>query len=130
MAAAWHSRCTVFLTAVLRRTPAMADQAELDRVLCARELAYPWGAANLATFVAYWLPYFRRLPGGLGGTLAAGHRDPPAELPDPAAPAPRVPPPRTRLSYVLSGYRRDQRHGEGPCSPTFRFPNCAATSPT
>jgi hypothetical protein len=64
---------TVFLTAALRRTPAVADQAELDRVLGALEHAYPWGAANLVTFVSYGLPYFRRLPGGLRGTLVAGH---------------------------------------------------------
>lgn len=64
---------TVFLTAALRHTPAKADQAELDRVLGALELAYPWGAANLVTFVSYGLPYFRRLPGGLRGALVAGH---------------------------------------------------------
>jgi len=64
---------TVFLTAALRRTPAKADQAELDRVLAALEHAYPWGAANLVTFVSYGLPYFGRLPGGAHGTLVSGH---------------------------------------------------------
>jgi len=64
---------TIFLTAALERTPGKADQAELDRVLAALETAYPWGAANLVTFVSYGLPYFRRLPGGLRGSLVSGH---------------------------------------------------------
>jgi hypothetical protein len=64
---------TVFLTAALRRTPAAADQAEMDRVLTALERHYPWGAAHLVTFVAYGLPYFARLPGGTKGKLVAGH---------------------------------------------------------
>jgi hypothetical protein len=64
---------TIFLTAALQRTPAKADQAEMDRVLTALETAYPWGAANLVTFVSYGVPYFRRLPGGLHGRLVSGH---------------------------------------------------------
>ncbi len=64
---------TLFLTARLARTPAQADQAELARVLAALERHYPWGAANLVTFVSYGLPYFARLPGGHGGRLVASH---------------------------------------------------------
>ena len=64
---------TVFLTAALERTPTKADQAELDRVLGVLEQYYPWGAANLVTFVAYGLPYFSRLPGGVNGKLVASH---------------------------------------------------------
>ncbi len=64
---------TVFATAALHRTPTPADQAEMDRVLVELERAYPWDAANLLTFVAYGLPYFRRLPGGLAGHLVARH---------------------------------------------------------
>lgn len=64
---------TVFLTAALDRTPVPADRAEMDRVLGALERAYPWGAAGLVTFVAYGLPYFGRLPGGLTGPLVARH---------------------------------------------------------
>jgi hypothetical protein len=64
---------TVFLTAALERAPTAADQAEMDRVLAALERYYPWGAANLVTFVAYGLPYFARLPGGVKGKLVAGH---------------------------------------------------------
>jgi len=64
---------TVFLTAALERTPTKADQAEMDRVLGVLEQYYPWGAANLVTFVAYGLPYFSRLPGGVNGKLVASH---------------------------------------------------------
>ena len=64
---------TIFLTAALQRTPAKADRVELDRVLAALEAAYPWGAANLVTFVSYGVPYFSRLPGGLHGSLVSGH---------------------------------------------------------
>jgi hypothetical protein len=52
---------TVFLTAQLLRRPFPADQAELSRALSALETAYPWGAANLVTFVSYGVPYFNRL---------------------------------------------------------------------
>ena len=64
---------TVFLTAALERTPTKADQTEMDRVLGALERYYPWGAANLVTFVAYGLPYFGLLPGGVKGKLVASH---------------------------------------------------------
>jgi hypothetical protein len=64
---------TVFLTAALERTPAKADQTEMARVLAALEQYYPWGAANLVTFVSYGLPYFSRLPGGVTGKLVARH---------------------------------------------------------
>jgi hypothetical protein len=64
---------TLFLTARLLRAPGRADQAELHRVLAALERCHPWGAADLVTFLAYGLPYFRRLPGGLRGPLVSGH---------------------------------------------------------
>jgi hypothetical protein len=64
---------TLFLTARLERTPGEADQAELNRVLAELERHYPWGAANLVTFVAYGLPYFGRLPGGRTGHLVTSH---------------------------------------------------------
>ena len=64
---------TVFLTAALDRTPVPADRAEMNRVLGVLERFYPWGAAGLVTFVAYGLPYFGRLPGGLTGPLVARH---------------------------------------------------------
>ena len=64
---------TVFLTAALGRTPVRSDQVEMNRVLSVLERFYPWGAAGLVTFVAYGLPYFSRLPGGLTGPLVARH---------------------------------------------------------
>lgn len=64
---------TVFLTARLQRTPTVADQNELNRVLSTLESNYLWSAAELVTLVSYALPYFRRLPGGLNGSLVAGH---------------------------------------------------------
>jgi hypothetical protein len=64
---------TVFLTAALHRAPGKGDQAEMNRVLGALEHAYPWGAANLVTFVSYGVRYFNRLPGGLHGRLVSGH---------------------------------------------------------
>ena len=72
---------SVFLTGRLLRAPARADQAEMRRVLQVLEQYYPWGAAGLVTFVAYGLPYFTRLPGGLRGTLVSQHM--PRLLPDP-----------------------------------------------
>jgi hypothetical protein len=62
---------TFFLTATLQRTPTVADRTELIRVLTTLEQFYPYEAAHLITFVSYGLPYFRRLPGGLNGTLVA-----------------------------------------------------------
>jgi hypothetical protein len=62
---------TIFLTGRLLRTPTRADQTELTRVLSTLESNYLWSAAQLITFVAYGLPYFRRLPGGLNGTLVS-----------------------------------------------------------
>jgi hypothetical protein len=52
---------SVFLTAQLLRRPIPADQSEMARALGALEVAYPWGASGLVTFVSYGLPYFRRL---------------------------------------------------------------------
>lgn len=64
---------TIFLTAALARTPGRDDQRELARVLNVLESRYQFGAEQLMTFVAYGLPYFRRLPGGLAGDLVAVH---------------------------------------------------------
>ena len=55
---------TIFLTAVLERTPTRADQAEMHRALGVLERFYPWGAAHLVTFVAYGLPISTGCPAG------------------------------------------------------------------
>ncbi len=64
---------TVFLTATLGRTPTKDDQDDLNRVLGKLERHLPWGAAHLVTFLAYGVPYFSRLPGGLHGRLVSRH---------------------------------------------------------
>src|ERR1700723_1137991 len=58
---------TVFLTAALNGTPTKKGQSAVSRAVEVIEEFYPWGAASLLTFVAYGLPYFSRLPGGLTG---------------------------------------------------------------
>jgi len=62
---------TVFLTARLLRTPNRTDQAEMNRAMNTLEATYPFSASGLITFVAYGIPYFNRLPGGLTGSLVA-----------------------------------------------------------
>jgi hypothetical protein len=64
---------TVFLTAALQGAPTKAGQSAVSRAVEVIERVYPWGAASLLTFVAYGLPYFNRLPGGLTGSLVSSH---------------------------------------------------------
>ena len=64
---------TTFLTARLLRTPTKADQAMLANALNTIEANYPFAAGGIFTFISYGLPYFRRLPGGLTGSLVASH---------------------------------------------------------
>ncbi|SEK59664.1 DUF7405 family protein [Streptacidiphilus jiangxiensis] len=64
---------TVFATAQLLRTPTAADQRMLRDALGTVEHRYPFSPAGVFAFVAYGLPYFRRLPGGLTGPLVAAH---------------------------------------------------------
>ena len=45
----------------------------MNRVLTVLEQNFLWSAAQLVTFMAYGIPYFNRLPGGLHGSLVAGH---------------------------------------------------------
>jgi hypothetical protein len=56
---------TVFLTARLLRRPTRADQAEMARALDTLENFFAFSPGGLITFVAYGLPYFRRLPAAL-----------------------------------------------------------------
>ena len=60
---------TSFVTARLNRTPTKGDQAVLDDALNTVESSYAFSPSGVFTFIAYGLPYFRRLPGGLTGPL-------------------------------------------------------------
>jgi hypothetical protein len=64
---------TSFLTARLLRTPTKSDQTMLANALNTIEANYPFAAGGVFTFIAYGLPYFRRLPGGLAGSLVSSH---------------------------------------------------------
>jgi hypothetical protein len=63
---------TLFLTARLNRTPNKNDQDDMSRALNRIEDFFSWSSSGAFTFVSYGLPYFRRLPGGLGGSLVSG----------------------------------------------------------
>lgn len=63
----------LFATIALTRTPTAADQATLAQALAQVESAYPFSPSGLFTTVAYGIPYFQRLPGGMTGALAAAH---------------------------------------------------------
>lgn len=64
---------TVFLTASLNRTPAKSDQTVLANALNTIEAHYPFTPGGIFTFIAYGLPYFRRLPGGLNGSVVSNN---------------------------------------------------------
>src|SRR5271165_6989750 len=64
---------TTFATFTLTRTPTQADQATLARALASIEASYPFSPSGVFTTLAYGVPYFERLPGGMSGTLVANH---------------------------------------------------------
>ncbi len=64
---------TAFATFTLTRTPTAADQATLASALARIESSYPFSPSGVFTSVAYGIPYFERLPGGMSGTLVASH---------------------------------------------------------
>jgi hypothetical protein len=64
---------TVFLTATLNWTPGKSDQQDLNYALNTIEEIYPFSPSGIFTFIAYGLPYFRKLPGGLNGSLVSSH---------------------------------------------------------
>jgi hypothetical protein len=64
---------SVFITAKLNREPTVADQQNLSNALATIESTYLFAAAGILTFVAYGIPYFSRLPGGLAGSLVSAH---------------------------------------------------------
>jgi hypothetical protein len=53
---------TQFLTARLSRTPSARDRRVLAGALAQIERSYSWSPAGVFVFIAYGLPYFRRLP--------------------------------------------------------------------
>lgn len=60
---------TVFLTATLGRSLHRSDQHELENALRSIENAYPFSPQGIHTTVSYGIPYFSKLPGGMGGRL-------------------------------------------------------------
>jgi hypothetical protein len=64
---------TLFVTIALARTPSVAHQTALAQALARVEHAYPFSPSGVFTTVAYGIPYFERLPGGLSGTLVGAH---------------------------------------------------------
>jgi hypothetical protein len=62
---------TLFLTATLNRTPTMGDRAKLDAALNTIEYMIPFSADGVFVHVAYGIPYFERLPGGMKGPLVS-----------------------------------------------------------
>jgi hypothetical protein len=58
---------TLFVPAKLTRNPTRGDQAALANALNTIEAALPFSPSGVFTFVAYGLPYFRRLPASLVG---------------------------------------------------------------
>jgi hypothetical protein len=72
---------TAFATFTLARTPSAADQATLATALAKVESSYPFSPSGVFTTIAYGIPYFERLPGGMAGTLVSSHM--PALLAEP-----------------------------------------------
>jgi hypothetical protein len=64
---------TVFATIALTRTPTAADQTTLARALEQVETSYPFSPSGVLLTIAYGIPYFQRLPGGMPGALVAEH---------------------------------------------------------
>jgi hypothetical protein len=64
---------TSFVPAALTRTPTKGDQAVLAGALGRIEQSYAFSPSGVFTFVAYGIPYFNRLPGGMTGSLVTSH---------------------------------------------------------
>lgn len=64
---------TLFVTLALAGTPTTSDQATLAAALATIETAYPFSPAGVFTTLSYGIPYFERLPGGMGGPLIGSH---------------------------------------------------------
>jgi hypothetical protein len=61
----------LFVTLKLTRTPAPSDQTLLADALTQIETNYPFSPDGVFACIAYGIPYFNRLPGGLDGDLVA-----------------------------------------------------------
>jgi hypothetical protein len=53
---------TLFVTGTLRRTPTRSDQTAWENAFRTIETVYPFSPKGVFLFVAYGIPYFRRLP--------------------------------------------------------------------
>jgi hypothetical protein len=60
---------TSFTTLVLRRRPTRTDQQRMRAALVEVERLHPSSPRGALVMLAYGVPYFERLPGGLGGRL-------------------------------------------------------------
>jgi hypothetical protein len=64
---------TLFVTAKLRHSPREYHRRELSDALATVERVYSFSADGVFTFVAYGIPYFDRLPGGIDGAVVRGY---------------------------------------------------------
>jgi hypothetical protein len=63
---------TSYTTLALSRAPTRSDQERLARAVAVIERVYPFSPGGVLLTLAYGIPYFRRLPGGMSGELVAG----------------------------------------------------------
>jgi hypothetical protein len=64
---------TLFATFALSRIPTSADKETLSRALARVETSYPFSPTGVFMCVAYGVPYFERLPGGMAGTVVSAN---------------------------------------------------------
>lgn len=64
---------TSFTTLALRHRPTRADQQRMQAALREVERLHPLSPRGALVTLAYGVPYFERLPGGIGGTLVRAH---------------------------------------------------------
>jgi hypothetical protein len=64
---------TSLVTATLTRNPSKIEQHTLSQAIDEIEAVYPFSASGVFVFLAYGLPYFSRLPGGVAGPLVSAH---------------------------------------------------------
>jgi hypothetical protein len=64
---------TTFATFTLSRAPTLSDRSALETALATVEATYPFSPSGVFTTIAYGIPYFDLLPGGMNGELVAAH---------------------------------------------------------